>query len=45
MYCPGCHQSVEIWLPELGGHSTITCPACHSVTTIRPHIRHECSTH
>lgn len=39
MRCPSCHGQLEVWLPELGGHSTVTCPACHAVATIRPCIR------
>jgi hypothetical protein len=38
MLCPSCHGEIEVWLPEIGGRSTVKCPACQSVTTIRPSI-------
>jgi hypothetical protein len=36
--CPSCQEEIEVWLPEIGGRSTVKCPACQSVTTIRPSI-------
>jgi hypothetical protein len=37
--CPTCREKIEVWLPEIGGRSTVQCPSCHSVTTVRAHIR------
>ncbi len=33
--CPTCRAEIEAWLPELGGRSTIQCPSCQSVATIK----------
>jgi hypothetical protein len=33
--CPTCRAEIEVWLPELGGRSTIACPSCQSVATIK----------
>jgi hypothetical protein len=37
--CPRCNAEIEVWLPEMGGHSTVKCTSCHSVTTIRARMR------
>jgi hypothetical protein len=39
--CPSCRQEIETWPPEMGVRSTVLCPACRSVWTIRPHIPNE----
>jgi len=39
MPCPSCNAEIEVWLPEMGGQSTVKCPSCHSVTTIRARMR------
>jgi hypothetical protein len=39
LICPSCRGETEVWLPELGGQSTVECRTCHSVMTIRPDIR------
>lgn len=39
MLCPMCGGEIEVWLPEPGGKTSVTCPACRSVTTIRPDIQ------
>jgi hypothetical protein len=36
LLCPSCNEEIEVWLPEMGGRSTVQCAACHSVITIRP---------
>jgi len=38
MLCPQCHGEIDVWLPEPGGQSTVECPGCHSIATIRPDI-------
>lgn len=38
MLCPTCGGKIAVWLPEIGGRSTVKCPSCHSITTIRAHI-------
>jgi len=37
--CPNCHEEIDVWLPEMGGRSRVTCPSCHSATTIRARMR------
>ena len=44
LLCPTCRGEIEVWLPELGGQSTVTCPTCHAVMTVRPDIREAKST-
>jgi hypothetical protein len=39
LWCPNCGAEIEVWLPEVGGQSTIQCSACHSVTTIKARIK------
>ena len=39
--CPSCRQEIETWPPEMGIRSTVACPACRSVWTIRPRIHGE----
>ena len=39
MLCPSCCEEIAVWLPELGRGSTVQCPSCHSVMTIRANIR------
>jgi hypothetical protein len=39
MPCPSCNAEIEVWLPEMGGQSTVKCPSCHAVTTIRARMR------
>ena len=39
LLCPTCGSEVEVWLPEVGGRSTVQCPTCQSVTTIRARIK------
>jgi hypothetical protein len=38
MLCPTCRAEIAVWLPEIGGRSTIKCPSCRSVMTVRAHI-------
>ena len=38
MLCPKCGGQIEVWLPEPGGQSTVECPGCHTILTIRPDI-------
>jgi hypothetical protein len=37
--CPKCRGEIEVWLPEPGGRSTVECPACRAVLTIRPDVQ------
>jgi hypothetical protein len=37
--CPDCSAEMEVWLPELGGRSSVECPSCHSVAIIKTRIR------
>jgi hypothetical protein len=37
--CPHCRGEIEVWPPEVGGQSTIRCPSCDWVTTIRARIK------
>jgi len=39
--CPSCRQEIETWLPEMGSRTTILCPACQSVWTIKPRVPSE----
>jgi hypothetical protein len=39
MRCPFCDARIEVWLPELGGHTAVTCASCGRVTTVRAHMR------
>jgi len=39
LLCPDCSAEIEVWLPEVGGRSTIQCPSCQSVTTITARIK------
>jgi hypothetical protein len=39
LLCPTCREKIEVWLPEIGGRSTVKCPSCPSVTTVRADIR------
>jgi DNA-directed RNA polymerase subunit RPC12/RpoP len=36
--CPQCRAEIEVWPPDVGGQSTIRCPSCGSVTTIKARI-------
>jgi len=37
--CPGCKARIDVWLPELGGRTEVTCTACGRVQTLRAHMR------
>jgi hypothetical protein len=39
LLCPDCGAEIEVWLPEVGGRSTIRCPACQSVMTLTARIK------
>jgi len=38
--CRHCGESLETWLPEIGGSRVIRCSACGSRTTVRARISH-----
>lgn len=33
--CRGCHNEIQVWLPEAGSRMTVECAACGSVMTLR----------
>lgn len=36
--CPNCRAEMEVWLPELGGRSTVKCASCGRSYILRPDI-------
>ena len=36
MLCPNCSREIEVWLPEMGATSSVSCPECRTVLTLRP---------
>jgi hypothetical protein len=37
--CPGCGQDIEVWLPEPGGSTRLSCPACGIAGSMRTRLR------
>jgi Sulfotransferase family len=37
--CPGCGQNIEIWLPEPGGSTRVSCSACGIAGTVHTRLR------
>jgi hypothetical protein len=37
--CPDCGAEIDVWLPEVGGRSTIRCSACQSVMALTARIK------
>lgn len=37
--CPGCGKDIEVWLPEPGGSTRVSCPACSFAGTMHTRLR------